>query len=116
MKRAIACIGNGSARVDIEVEGRLLAAAPDQYDLLLASLAACTALTLHAYAADRQWPLQSLDVYLTLEHGAGGLRITRRLFMTGIDAARQAVLLDLARLTPLTVLLEGCVVMTTSLA
>ena len=44
------------------------------------------------------------------------MRVERRLCMTGIDAARQAVLLDLARLTPLTVLLEGSLSIATVLA
>lgn len=127
MKRALACTRSGSARVDIEVDGHMLVAgtvacrrgkstAPCQYDLLLASLAACTALTLRQFAASRQWPLASLDIYLTLEQGAGGMRVERRLLMTGLDAERQAILLELAGLTPLTLLLGAGMAITTVLA
>lgn len=116
MERAIGCIKGASATVEIEVDGHLLAARaagntsrdgtlPSQYDLLLASLVACTALTLRQFAADRGWPLESLDVYVTLERGPDGMHVDRMLFVTGLDCERQETLLNLARMTPLTVLL-----------
>ena len=125
MKRALACSTNGYAQVEIDAGGHLLVAAgaarrgrsgaPCQYDLLLASLAACTALTLRQFAASRQWPLASLDVYLALEQGASGMRVERRLLMTGLDIERQAILLELAGLTPLTLLLGAGMSITTVL-
>ena len=114
MERGIACIKGASAQVDIEVDGHLLAAdasasaagvAPSQYGLLLASLAACTALTLGQFAAARQWPLEALDVYLTLEREPDGMHIDRMLFVTGLDRQCQEELLHLAHQTPLTLIL-----------
>lgn len=113
MERGIACVKGASQKVNIEVGGYLLAAeapgigarAPNQYEILLASLGACTALTLRQFAASRHWPIESLDVYLELERDEEGMRVNRMLLVTGVDRECQEVLLDLARLTPLTRLL-----------
>lgn len=45
---------------------------PNPYDLLLAALGACTAMTLRMYAAQKQWSLTDVEVTLThnREHSA----------------------------------------------
>jgi putative redox protein len=40
---------------------------PDPYALLLASLGACTAMTLQLYAKRKSWPLEKVEVSLTHE-------------------------------------------------
>lgn len=40
---------------------------PAPYDLLLAALGACTAMTVRMYANHKQWPLTHVEVFLTHE-------------------------------------------------
>lgn len=39
---------------------------PDPYEMLLASLGACTSMTMRMYANRKQWPVE--DIYVSLEH------------------------------------------------
>ena len=42
---------------------------PTPYDMLLASLGACTSMTLHMYAQRKGWALEKVEVWLTFERG-----------------------------------------------
>ena len=70
MAKGTARIGRDQYRTQIEVGGHALIAdepqalgganaGPAPYDLLLASLGACTAITLRMYADRKAWPLNS---------------------------------------------------------
>ena len=77
MAQGVARIGKDRYRTEIDVGGHALIAdeppalggggvGPAPYDLLLASLGACTAITLRMYADRKGWPLESVEVGLRL--------------------------------------------------
>jgi putative redox protein len=127
VEQGIACIKRERYRTEIEVGGHLLVADEEQargganagpapFDLLLASLSACTAMTLRRHADLENWPLESLYVFVRLVRGADGMRIERMLAMTGVHEMHKAKLLGIADETPLTVTLRACLPIFTELA
>lgn len=116
MARGTAHIGKDRYRTQIEVGGHAITAdepaalggqgaGPAPYDLLLASLGACTAITLRMYADRKEWPLESLDVALRLT-GKEERRIERTLTIVGLDEAQKARLAEVAERTPVTLTLK----------
>ncbi|MBX6723567.1 MAG: OsmC family protein [Dactylosporangium sp.] len=116
--------GDGPFPTEIEVRGfRLCADEPQQaggtgrgpnpYDLLLAALGACIAMTVRSHAGQKGWPLESVTV--TLDHDRihatdcaecmtkeGWLdRVKRRVTLVGaLDDAQRAELLQVADRCP----------------
>ncbi|WP_336962997.1 OsmC family protein [Sphingobium aquiterrae] len=127
MAHGTAHIGKDRYRTEIEVGGHRLTAdepaalggqgvGPAPYDLILAGLGACTAITLRMYADRKQWPLDTVDVSLRLTGGPGELRIERVLAIGGLDAEQNARLADIAERTPVTLTLKGGIPIHTRLA
>lgn len=126
MAQGTARIGNDRYRTAIDVGGHAITAdeppamggqgvGPAPYDLLLASLGACTAITLRMYADRKQWPLESVEVALRL-HGQEERRIDRTLTITGLDDEQKARMADIAERTPVTLTLKNGLPIDTRLA
>ncbi|VVD63604.1 osmotically inducible protein C [Pandoraea morbifera] len=126
MTHGTAHIGSTPYRTDIVVGGHSLTAdeppalggqgvGPAPYDLLLASLGACTAITLKMYAQRKGWPLTSLDVSLRIV-GGDERRIERKLTIEGLDDAGKTRLAEIAERTPVTLTLKSGIPIDTHLA
>ncbi|WP_295006426.1 OsmC family protein [uncultured Dechloromonas sp.] len=102
----------------LEVGGGNTAPTPER--LILASLGACTAITLKMVAARRQLPLTGVEVELQLNPAGrpeSGNDIVRRVTVHGpLDAEQQAQLLKVANACPMHKLLAGEIRIHTELA
>jgi putative redox protein len=89
---------------------------PSPYDLLLASLGACTSITLRMYAFRKEWELGKITVGLRYTPASEqGERIDRRLsFSKPLSAEQKARLAEIAGKSPVTrTLLHGLRIDTT---
>lgn len=91
-------------------------AGPAPYDLLLASLAACTAITLRMYADRKQWDLKSAQVSLQYFRDGENERIERKLRLDGDLTEEQRMrMADIAERTPVTLTLKQGLTIATEL-
>lgn len=88
------------------------------YDLLLASLSACTAITLRMYADHKKWDLAKVTVDLHFTRDAEkNERIDRVLHLEGnLGEEQRARLADIAERTPVTLTLKRGLPIVTTLA
>ncbi|MGO4735734.1 OsmC family protein [Bosea sp. 2KB_26] len=119
MARANAHIGTTNFATTIRMGGRTLVAdepaalggadaGPAPYDLLLASLGACTAITLRMYAERKQWSLQAVDIDLHHVKVENRSKIERVITLTGdLSGDQRMHLADVAERTPVTLTLKA---------
>jgi putative redox protein len=90
----------------IEKGGTDTGPAPDE--ILEASLASCTAITLRMYADRKEWKLTEIDVTVRLERVDNKTIFTRSIKLEGdIDATQRERLLQIAKACPVSKTLLG---------
>jgi putative redox protein len=92
-------------------------AGPAPYDLLLASLGACTAITLRMYANRKQLALRSVHVNLRFIRREDGAHIDRVLTLDGdLTQEQRNRMVEIAEKTPVTLTLKAGTTIHTALA
>ncbi|MDB5406203.1 MAG: hypothetical protein JWL84_1115 [Rhodospirillales bacterium] len=81
---------------------------PAPFELVMAGLGSCTAITLRMYAGRKQWPLDSVEVALTCLKDGDRLRVERVIALAGaLSGEQRARLADIAERTPVTLALRS---------
>lgn len=118
--------GKSKYAVEIEVNGHKLQGdepesfgggntGPAPYDMLLAALGECTAMTVRWYAIQQKWPLEKVEVTLTHQKIEKVDKFEKKISVHGAkltDEQRQK-LIDVAAKCPVQRTLEGKVEITT---
>lgn len=90
---------------------------PDPYDLLLSSLAACTAITLRMYADRKEWKVRAIAVDLHFIREDKAERIERKITLDGdLSDEQRARIAEIAEKTPVTLTLKRGLPIMTELA
>jgi len=90
---------------------------PEPFELLLASLGACTAITLRMYARRKGWPLDGVTVGVALDNdGAGGVVSVTIGCQGALDDTQRARLLQIANACPVHKAITRGMIVETALA
>jgi putative redox protein len=89
---------------------------PDPVDMVLASLGACTSITLKMYAQRKGWPLEDVRVSLSIEKNGGSSTIDRQIVLEGdLSDEQRERLLQIANACPVHNLLANATPVRTGL-
>jgi len=89
---------------------------PSPFGLVLAGLAACTAITLRMYAERKNWTLTGLAVDLQYFREGKSFRIERAMQLDGsLDGEQRVRMADIAERTPVTLALKAGATINTTL-
>src|SRR5260370_7997228 len=93
-------------------------AGPMPFEYLLASLGACTSITLRMYAKRKGWDIGTVGVGLSLRQDKEGIRsIDRRVTLSGaLSADQRERLAEICEKTPVTLAVKSGVTVRTTLA
>lgn len=81
---------------------------PAPFEHLLAGLGACTSMTVKMYADRKSWPLETVQVDLSIHKQDDGYRLTRSIRLEGALSDEQRTrLLDIANKCPVHKMLTG---------
>ncbi|MFD0850263.1 OsmC family protein [Sphingosinicella xenopeptidilytica] len=128
MARVTANIGMDDYKVDVRAGHHTLVsdepekiggrdAGPAPFQLLLAALGSCTAITLRMYAKRKDWPLESAEVAMRHLKDGETARIERVLTLSGnLTDEQRARLADIAERTPVTLAIKNGVAVETTLS
>jgi putative redox protein len=104
-------------RADEPVEQGGTDSGPEAFELLLASLGACTAITLRMYARRKGWPLDGVEVDAGFDARQGRRLVRMSLSFTGaLSAEQRARLLQIANACPVHKALTAGVMVETQLS
>jgi putative redox protein len=85
--------------------------APSPVELLMGSLASCTAITMRMYAERKQWPLEGVDVQVQYTARPTPSFVKQITMRGDLDATQRARMLDIADRCPVARMLSGGVAM-----
>ena len=90
--------------------------APEPLELLMGSLASCTAITLRMYAQRKAWPLEGIDVQVHYTSKPSPSFVKHITMRGTLDDRQKARMLEIAELCPVAKLLRTGVAMESRLA